>query len=74
LPNAQAACWYGFGRATSSLLSMPSYRPCMANASVGPKLGAASNPQILSLEVVLFKGAGRFFWPIFGESRPATLR
>ena len=28
----------------------------MANASVGPKLGAASHPQILSLEAVPFKG------------------
>ncbi len=35
---------------------MPSYRPCMANNPAGTKLGAASHPQILSLEAVPFKG------------------
>ena len=37
-------------------MGMPIYRPCMANNSAGTKLGAALHPQILSLEVVPFKG------------------
>ena len=43
---------------------MPSYRPCTANISAGTKLGAASHPQILSLEVVLFKGGRSVRSPI----------
>jgi hypothetical protein len=38
-------------------MGMPIYRPCMANNLAGTKLGAASHPQILSLEAVPFKGA-----------------
>ena len=38
------------------MLMVAEPRPCMANNPAGTKLGAASYPQILSLEVVLFKG------------------
>ena len=37
-------------------MGMPIYPPCMANNPAGTKLGAASHSQILSREVVLFKG------------------
>ena len=37
-------------------MGMPIYRPCMANNPAGTKLGAASHPPILSLQVVPIKG------------------
>jgi len=45
-----------YTRADADKAWLPIYRPCMANNSAGTKLGAASHSQILSLEVVLFKG------------------
>jgi len=35
----------------------------MAHTSGGPELGAASNPEILSLKVVPFKGGRSDLWP-----------
>ena len=48
---------------------MPSYRPCTANISVGTKMGAASSSQILSLEVVLFKGGRSVRRTVFDRGR-----
>ena len=48
--------------------------PCMANASVGPKSGTASYPQILSLDVVpLKRGSSRHTWSPAGTIPDAEL-
>jgi len=52
-------------------MGMPIYRPYMANDPAGTKLGAASHPQILSLEGVQVTAHG---FRLQGQARKSSAR